>query len=446
MGSSSWFSANKEVFSLKQRLLRRSLALLCAGTLSFVLPAAALFGGNEKPEAVGVAAFSKNGLTDRPISFSGQDFQVTGDAQLSSIRITSLPDPSAGMLTIGNQAVPQGSEVALSAIDGLRFTPLSSPMLSTTSFSFTPVFAGGLTGEDVTVGLYLLSSANEAPVAENLELCTYKNVEIQGTFAGVDPEGDLLTFRLISKPARGAVTQGSEGSAQFTYTPYENKTGKDAFTYVAVDAVGNTSAPATVSIKIEKQKTKVTYSDMTGVEGHREAVRLAEAGLLIGEQMGSQYLFHPEQNVSRAQFTALCMAAADMDVMKEASITGFADDEAMSTWAKPYVSSALRSGLVQGSFDEEGRVIFQADAPITAAEAAVLLNRTLRITDVAETFAGEGTPDWCAQAVANLSSCDALPTSAVLSEPLSRSQAAVMLSAALDVAQTREGRGWFQWE
>lgn len=430
---------------MKQRLFHRFLALLCAGALSFILPAAALFGGSGEPEAISVAAFSKNGLADRAISFSTQDFRVNGDAQLSSIVVTSLPDPSAGILTIGDQAVPQGSEVALSAIDGLRFNPLSTPMLSATSFSFTPVFAGGLSGEDVTVGLYLLSSANEAPVAEDLSLCTYKNVEIQGTFSGVDPEGNLLTFQLISKPARGAVTQAEDGSAAFTYTPYENKTGKDAFTYVAVDAVGNTSAPATVSIRIEKQKTKVCYSDMTGVEGHREAVRLAEAGLLIGEQMGSEYLFHPTETVSRAQFTALSMAAAELDVMEEASITGFADDSAMAAWAKPFVSSALRSGVVQGSFDPEGRVVFQADQPITAAEAAVLLDRALRVTDVAETFAGDTTPSWCAQAVANLGSCNALPASAVLSEPLTRSQAAVMLSAALDVLQARESGGWFQW-
>ncbi len=433
---------------MKQRLFRRSLALLCAGAISFVLPAAALFGGGDsEPETVSVAAFSKNGLTDRAIAFDTQDFRVNGDAQLSSIVVTALPDPAAGVLTIGSQPVLEGSEVALAAIDGLRFNPLNTPMLSATSFSFTPVFAGGLTGEDVTVGLYLLASANEAPIAENLSLCTYKNVEIQGSFAGVDPEGDLLTFQLISKPARGAVTQAQDGSAAFTYTPYENKTGKDAFTYVAVDSVGNTSAPATVTIKIEKQKTKVCYSDMTGVEGHREAVRLAEAGLLIGEQMGSEYLFHPEQTLSRAQFTALAMAAADLDVMKEASLTGFADDEAMATWAKPFVSSALRSGVVQGSLDPEGRVVFQADAPITAAEAAVLLNRALRVTDVAETFipTDDAAPAWCAQAVANLSSCNALPASATLSAPLTRAQAAVMLSAALDVAESRGGGNWFQW-
>lgn len=432
---------------MKQRLFRRSLTLLCAGALSFVLPAAALFGGKSEPEAVSVAAFSKNGLTDQIISFSAQDFRVEGDAELSSIMVTSLPDPSAGFLTIGNQAVPEGSEVAMSAVNGLRFTPLVTPMLSSTSFTFTPVFAGGLTGEDVTVGLYLLASANEPPVAEDLCLCTYKNVEVRGAFAGVDPEGDLLTFQLISKPARGAVTQAEDGSAAFTYTPYENKTGKDAFTYVAVDAVGNTSAPATVAIKIEKQKSKVCYSDMTGVEGHREAVRLAEAGLLIGEQMGSEYLFHPEETVSRAQFTALSMAAAELDVMKEASVTGFADDEVMATWCKPYVSSALLSGVVQGSFDQEGRVMFHSEAPITAAEAAVLLNRALRVTDVAETFVatGEDTPSWCAQAVANLGSCNVLPASAVLSEPLTRSQAAVMLSAALDVVEARETGGWFSW-
>ncbi|MCI8474994.1 MAG: cadherin-like domain-containing protein [Oscillospiraceae bacterium] len=434
---------------MKQRVLHRFLALSIAGALSFALPASAtLFGAGQEPEALSVAAFSKNGLASDVISFSPEDFRVEGNAALRSIVVTSLPDPSAGMLTIGNQAVPQGSEVAVAALDGLRFTPLATPMLSATSFTFSPLFDNGAAGEDVTVGLYLLASANEAPVAENLSLCTYKNVEIQGTFAGVDPEGDLLTFQLISKPARGAVTQEADGSTQFTYTPYENKTGKDAFTYVAVDAVGNTSAPATVSIKIEKQKTKICYSDMTGVEGHRDAVRLAEAGLLIGEQMGNEYLFHPEQTVSRAQFTALAMAAAGLEVMTEASMTGFADDDVMAAWAKPYVSSALRSGVVQGSLDQEGRVVFQAGAPITAAEAAVLLNRTLRVTDVSETFVPSGmdTPPWCAQAVANLNSCNALPASAVLSEPLTRSQAAVMLSAALDVMETRDSGGWFQWD
>ena len=305
-----------------------------------------------------------------------------------------------------------------------------------------PASANLFLAEDIQT----VSAPNEPPVAEELSLCNYKNVEVQGTFAGVDPEGDLLTFQLVSKPARGAVTQAEDGSTQFTYTPYENKTGKDAFTYVAVDALGNTSQPATVSIKIEKQKTKVTYSDMTGVEGHKEAIRLAEAGMLVGEKMGKDYFFHPEQTMSRAQFTALAMEVAELESMKGVTLTGFADDETMALWAKPYVSAALRSGVVRGSFDEQGQVVFLPDTPVTAAEAAVLLNRALGVTDVpsiSETMAD--VPTWCVQAVANLDSCGAMPASAVLSEPLTRAQAAVMLDRAMDVIDSRDQGGWFNW-
>lgn len=431
---------------MKHRLAKRMLALCCAGALSFALPASAGLFQSSAAQPTSVAAFSKNGLVSDAISFSPEDFHVSGNARLSSIVITSLPDPNAGLLTMGNQGVPLGSEVSMSAVEGLRFSPLVTPMLSATSFTFSPVFTDGTVGEDVTVGLYLLSAPNDPPVAEDLSLTTYKNVEVQGSFAGVDPEGDLLTFQLISKPARGSVTQAEEGSAAFVYTPYENKTGKDAFTYVAVDALGNTSSPATVSVKIEKQKTKVTYSDMTGVEGHREALRLAEAGLLVGEQMGEEHFFHPEQVMSRAQFTALAMAVADLEAMEGVTLTGFADDEAMALWAKPYVSAALRSGVVRGSFDELGQVVFLPDAPITAAEAAVLLDRALGVTDVpaaAETMAD--VPAWCVQAVANLDSCGAMPSSAVLSESLTRAQAAVMLSSAMDVMENRDQGGWFQW-
>ena len=41
----------------------------------------------------------------------------------------------------------------------------------------------------------------------------------------MDPEGDLLTYHVVKKPARGAVTVQEDGT--FVYTPYENKTGKD---------------------------------------------------------------------------------------------------------------------------------------------------------------------------------------------------------------------------
>ena len=57
-----------------------------------------------------------------------------------------------------------------------------------------------------------------------------------------------------------AVSYTHLGSARFVYTPYENKTGKDSFTYVALDQAGNTSPEAKVTLCIEKPNTKVTYA------------------------------------------------------------------------------------------------------------------------------------------------------------------------------------------
>ena len=81
--------------------------------------------------------------------------------------------------------------------------------------------------------------------------------------------------------------------------------------------------------------------------------------------------------------------------------------------------------------------------PITAAEAAVVLDRALNVTDVQNTMADA--PVWCAQAAANLDSCGMLPASAALDQPLTRAQAAIMLSGALDVMEARDSGGWFLW-
>ena len=48
------------------------------------------------------------------------------------------------------------------------------------------------------------------------------------------------------------VTLAEDGSSQFVYTPYENKTGSDSFTYVAIDPAGNSSPEAKVSLRIDK--------------------------------------------------------------------------------------------------------------------------------------------------------------------------------------------------
>lgn len=267
---------------------------------------------------------------------------------------------------------------------------------------------------------------------------------VSGTFSAVDPEGDPLTFRVTKNPARGAITFAEEGSARFTYTPYENKTGKDSFTYVAEDGEGNVSQPAVVSIKIQKPDTKVTYSDMAGNPAHKAAIALAERDIFVGEQMGETWFFRPEAPVTREEFLAMAMDVVGLETLPEATMTGFADDDSISVWAKPYVASALRAGMVQGSGGDGDGAEFAPDRVITQTEAAVMLNRLLQVSDVAATGAlsQDAAPAWAYQSVVNLEAVGVLNPeedgSLSLSPSLTRAQAAEMLLSALEVLDFRD--------
>ncbi len=290
-------------------------------------------------------------------------------------------------------------------------------------------------------------AANAAPIAEDLELTTYKGVAITGRFAAVDPEGDLVSFQVVDPPARGQITLDENDPAAFWYTPYEGKKGKDSFTYVAIDALGNTSEPAKVKITIQKQSTKVTYSDLSGDPGHYAALHLAEEGIYVGRQVGPLYCFDPEDTFTREEFLTLAMDAAGAAPLENVSLTGFYDDEGISAWAKGYVSAALVSGTVRGSQNEAGQAVFNPDAPITCAEAAVLIDRLLAVGDVTSpAFASEtaaAAPAWAAQSVTNMEAVSVLPANVTLAEPLTRSEGARMLSAMLDVVDSRQTTRWF---
>ncbi len=290
-------------------------------------------------------------------------------------------------------------------------------------------------------------AANGAPIAENLELTTYKGVAISSRFAAVDPEGDLVTFQIVDSPARGQITVDENDPAAFWYTPYEGKKGKDSFTYVATDSVGNTSEPATVKITIKKQSTKVTYSDMSGDPGQYAALHLAEEGVYVGRQIGSLYCFDPEASFTREEFLALAMDVAGSEPLSNVTLTGFYDDTGISAWAKGYVSAGLVCGAVKGSQNSDGQAVFNPGAPITCAEAAVIVDRLLDIGDVTSgAFSSETAglaPVWAAQSVINMETVSVLPANTTFDGPLTRSEGARMLSAMLDVVNSRETSRWF---
>jgi len=290
-------------------------------------------------------------------------------------------------------------------------------------------------------------TSNARPIAENIELETYRSVSVSSRLKAVDPDGDKVTFELVDPPKKGAVTFEEDGT--FTYTPAEGKRGRDTFTYIACDPKGGLSNKATVSIEIKKQETDVSYSDISGTGLEYAAVTLAEKGVFIGDRIYDSYFFRPAAEVTRAEFVAMCLALTGTETLKDVIRTGFYDDEDIPEWVKPYVSTALLNGLISGCKTEDGRLIFNANEPITVAQAAVILNNLLRPTDVSVSAFAEmdALPSWAHQAGANLDACNILPKETTdYTARLTRGQAAQMLVQAMRLLKQRpEERSIFSW-
>ena len=282
-----------------------------------------------------------------------------------------------------------------------------------------------------------------APVAENMAIRVFRGVAYEGAFRAVDNEGDEITFAIAQEAKKGTVTLTEDGLG-FVYTPH-GKLGSDSFTYTASDEEGNISLPATVSITIEKANCGVFYADMDGERAHTAAVDLAEHDVFTGTKLGGSYFFEPERTLTRGEFIAMALAAMDVSA-EDVRMTGFCDDASIPTWAKGYAVSALNAGVISGVGTQEG-VAFCAGDLITLSEAAVVLNRLLRVTDVdLSDFDAPGAESaWCAQAVANLQSVSIIESGRFSAEKMqanvTRAQAAELLSAAMTLREGSAQKG-----
>ncbi len=285
---------------------------------------------------------------------------------------------------------------------------------------------------------------NLAPIAQDLRFTTYRNVAFEDKFLAFDPDGDALTARLVKKPARGSIAFAQDGSLGFTYTPYENKCGKDSFEYVVEDDKGNVSEPAKVFIRIEKQACRFTYADMAHNPAHKAAIDLANREVFVGQQVGGAYFFQPEQSISRAEFLTLAMQSLDVKTLPDVEKTSFSDDASIARWAKPYVATALQTGMVQGTHNAEGNAVFEANRAITKAEASAWLDALLCLSDVADVSkVEENVAVWAVQPMANLDAVGVLGDASGAEDILTMGEVACMLSSAVELLEARNSRGFY---
>lgn len=91
--------------------------------------------------------------------------------------------------------------------------------------------------------------SNSSPIAQNDSATTLEGTPVTIAVLGndTDPDGDTVSVTVVGNPANGTIVLNSDNTVE--YTPNENYTGGDSFTYTISDGLGGTDT-ATVNIVV----------------------------------------------------------------------------------------------------------------------------------------------------------------------------------------------------
>lgn len=370
------------------------------------------------------------------LCFTSQDFSQ--EETLSGICVLSLPETDKGTMLLGNRVLQAGDILTADQLSQVTFRPVGTSADKSASLSYLPVFHNHVAPE-TTMVISIRGKADQAPVAEDDALETYKNLTLDGKLKVSDPENEKLTFTVTRQPRRGEVTISDDGS--FTYAPKKNKVGVDSFVFTATDEAGNVSREATVTIRVLRPTDSRQYTDANDCSFYAEWMK--NTGIFTGEEVGGQICFCPDAEVSRGQFLVMAVKALKLPVEDYDVYSAFA--ETYPGWVSGYMPAVLRCGLLN---DLPSMAADEVSFPITGAEAAVILQNALQLippkdtlTNVDAISEAESNPlAWAQEAMETM----AENGMDISGDILTRGEAAKILYQATRLAETAPGISRFR--
>ena len=372
-------------------------------------------------------------LVNGEMTFDINDFDLPVGTNVSSIKITSLPDKSSGKLMLENLYVVENQVISRKDFSLLKFVNTSG--YAEACFKFTP------NGQEYEIECQLISlkNVNLVPSSKNgsaISTSTMKNIACFGTLLGYDPDGDDLIFEVVSYPKKGLLTLTNKESGDYVYTPYENSRGKDSFTYHVRDSFGNYSDECLVEIRIDKNTSSLVFSDVDKLD-LGAAITVCESGLMetLKNEDGT-LTFSPNEEITREEFVYLIMRTMGAKDVPEIEKTRFADDKEISKQYKGYIESAFSLGIIKGEVKSDG-VHFNPKKPITLAEAAVIINNIIgKKTDTCMTVFSDNDeiPSWAKGAIESLTEAGIIKKNEGKispNSPLTKAQTAQIIMALL---------------
>ena len=237
--------------------------------------------GSAVVSGTGIWSYTTTPLSNGTHSLTAIDSDAAGNSSAASSALAVTIDPNAPVATddvastnkntavnvnvLANDTDPDGDALSISgtptALHGtvivnsngtLHYTPNADYTGSDTiSYLVTDGSLDAIGHVAMTVS-DLQTAVNSVPVANNDVYATGAHSRLTIGGAGVlgndtDPDGDVLSALLVSKPSHGKLTFNANGT--FTYTPDRKFVGVDSFTYKDNDGSAY-SGVATVTINV----------------------------------------------------------------------------------------------------------------------------------------------------------------------------------------------------
>lgn len=321
----------------------------------------------------------KTGLSGQKICFSDTDFKCAlSIPKFKKITITELPKSSDGALMLAGRRISKGQEIKRKNIPSLVFVP-SSKSVKECQFKFT--IDGFADNQEIICTLKFTDTVNRAPTANSSDeyVLTQGDISVYDKLYAKDPEGDSVSYMIVSYPKYGAIELLDGG--RYRYTPMQGYIGEDKFAYVAKDEYGNYSKPVYIEIKVIERMSDVVFYDMKDKSEYGAAVAMCAMGVMSGDVVGDDVYFNPDGAVTRAEFVSMAMKAFGMRPDSTITASYFDDNADIPLSLMGYVATAQRAGIVNGTF-VSGELLFRPNDVITKYEAAKIMAEI--IGDVAE--------------------------------------------------------------
>ncbi|GAA0892976.1 hypothetical protein GCM10009122_26550 [Fulvivirga kasyanovii] len=175
---------------------------------------------------------------------------------------------SVSQFEVDGQTFPAGTtanltqgDLTVNADGSYTFVPAENFSGSVPQVTYT--VGDGLDSDEGTLDI-VVNPVNKAPVAEDGTIEVENGETVTGTIAplGTDPDGDALTFGLVTTPSNGTLVLNGDGG--YTYTAPENFSGTITFVYEVCDGTVCTQATVTITVTSDDTDNDGIPDDVEG--------------------------------------------------------------------------------------------------------------------------------------------------------------------------------------